>query len=166
MDEDRKCSPASDVLPDGCPLTADVVRDSREALAELGVSANGFQDWLAYLTRAAHAPPPPEVWYLVRTLQAEWGEEFLLKTAAAELATARLPVPVQMFLEETWLGNDLELARRMATIGAPIVAARLEIQRIREDPAHPYHHSEHPENAAAREAMRALHLTAYGQRAV
>lgn len=137
------------------------VDDLAAAAAEVGISREEVAGWLAW---AAQPGPRPEQAATVATLQAEWGARYQENLTAAQLVAERLGA--QGLLDESGLGDDPALIRRLAAVGRPLLLAFQEINATRADQDHPANIPGHRQHQAARARLRSLYVTVYGSRKV
>lgn len=139
-------------------------RDFTSEAGTLGMPAPEVSRWLQYAGRAMReAPPDPEA--ILETLRGEWGQDFHRNLLAARVATKRLGPAFKHFLNETALGDDQNVIRRMAQLGAPLLRVADEIDKI--DSAgreHPFWDDRHPGHARAVQERTRLYRVLYGDR--
>ena len=137
------------------------IQEYQAAAVELGFTGTEAMQWLDYYAKSfSRDLPDPE--QTLTTLRQEWGAEFERKVNSAILAAQRLPSSVRLHLEESGLGDDPVLIRRMAEIGEQkgMSAAFEQIQKLKEDPAYWDRHD--PRHKAAVDEMQRLAKQAYG----
>jgi hypothetical protein len=150
--------------PGLAPVWHDVgVRELATTVAEIGMPAAEVADWIRYAgqTDPATIPQPEET---LAQLRQEWGVHYERKLGAALLVAERLPASTRAVLNQSGLGDDPRLIRRLAELGAPLLEAREAIDRILADRTNPYYDGQHPRHQVARAGMRKLYVKVYGNR--
>jgi hypothetical protein len=105
------------------------VREVTAGLGNLGMAPDETARWLHWASAELQKEPPdPEA--TIETLRAEWKEDFGKKLLAARAATKRLGPAFEKFLCDTALGDDINVVRKMAELGRPLVEKAEAIERI------------------------------------
>ena len=139
----------------------ETVQEYQAAAVELGFTGTDAMQWLDYYAKS-FARPLPDPDETLATLRKEWGPDFERKLNSAWLAAQRLPSSVHLHLNESGLGDDPVLIRRMAEIGEQkgMSAAYEQMQKLKEDSAYWDRHD--PRHKAAVDEMQRLAKQAYG----
>ncbi len=138
----------------------ETVQEYQAAAVELGFTGTEAMHWLDYYAKSfSRDLPDPE--QTLTTLRQEWGADFGRKVNSAILAAQRLPYSVRLHLNESGLGDDPVLIRRMAEIGEQkgMSAAFEQIQKLKEDSAYWDRHD--PRHKAVVNEMQRLAKQAY-----
>jgi len=108
-------------VPEGHPgWNVPTVNTYVTSVGALGMAPEEAGRWVQYtVDQFSKAPPDPVT--TLATLREEWGGDFDRNLLAAQLAAQRLPAYVRVLLNQTALGEDPALIRRMATLGAKFV---------------------------------------------
>lgn len=148
-------------LPDGQQWHQATVDAFVAAAQELNVPLPEVRTWLERFAR--HDPEAAlDREAGAAALREMWGAEAPKRLEAARLVFRRLPFVIRQEIEESGLGNDPEVIRRLAEIGAPLHDARAAIAAIEGDASHPYHDGHHPRHREAVAEVRRLYQRIHG----
>lgn len=133
----------------------------------LGVPAAEQGQWFAaYRALKSGRAQPPDVNATIAHLRQEYGADAPRAARAFDLAFARLPRTVQDAIDAVDLPADPTFYRRLVKAGGPLLRASEELERIYQNPKHPWHDPEHPDHATAAARVRQLHVIVHGDRRV
>jgi hypothetical protein len=136
-------------------------RKSHGAGGEIGIGPGEVSTWLKHAAEAAVSEGTDEAETLA-TLHAEWGGAFEKKLEAARLVTKRIGPAFERQLDETGLGNDPRLIKRLAEVGAPLLEAHDRYMRTKFNPDYPVNRLDHRDHAQAVAEMERLRVKVYG----
>ncbi len=144
---------------DGDTWSAPKLTALADAGKEFGVPEGELREWLG---RIAGGTPPPTAERAEEILRKEWGSTYDQRLAAAQLVFGRLSLVLRQELDETGLGNDPAIIRRLASLGHPMQEAEATIAAIMANKNHSWHKGE----PQALEEMQALHRIVKGTKPV
>ncbi len=144
---------------DGDTWSAPKLTALADAGKEFGVPEGELREWLG---RIANGTQPPTVELAEEILRKEWGSAYAQRLAAAQRVFGRLSLVLQQELDETGLGNDPAIIRRLANLGQPMQEAEAKIAAIMANPKHPWHTGD----PQALEEMQALYRIVKGTKPV